>query len=64
MNRILAVNCTPILDCSKNDPKTAVEAASDAMVMGVVQAFGEFSLLVSQQIHCDVTLRSLDDALR
>jgi len=48
MIRTLSVNCTPILDCSKDDGKTVAETASDEMVMGAVQALCEFSLLVSQ----------------
>jgi hypothetical protein len=35
MIRTLAVNCAPIIDCSKDDGKTPVETASDEMVMGV-----------------------------
>jgi hypothetical protein len=37
MIRKLAVNCTSILFCTKEDGKTAAETASDEMVMGVVQ---------------------------
>jgi len=33
MIRTLAVNSAPILDCSKDDGKTAAENASDEMVM-------------------------------
>jgi len=47
MIRTLALNCAPILDCSKDDGKTAAETASDEMAMGAVQALWEFSLLVS-----------------
>jgi len=64
MIRTLAVNCAPILDCSKDDGKTAVENASDEMVMGAVRALCEFSLLVSQQNHSDLSLKALDDALK
>jgi len=60
----LAVNCTPILDCSKDDRKTVAEEASDAMVMGAVRALCEFSLLVSQHNHSDLSLKALDDALK
>ena len=63
MIRKLAVNCTSILDCSQDAGKTAVETASDEMVMGAVQAVCEFSLLVSQQNHSDLTLAALGDAL-
>jgi hypothetical protein len=41
-----AVNHALILDCSHNDGKTAVDAASDGMVMGAMWVFCEFSLLV------------------
>jgi hypothetical protein len=51
-----------ILDCSKEDGKTAAETTSDEMVMGAVQALCEFSLLVSQQNHSDRSLKVLDDA--
>jgi hypothetical protein len=64
MIRTLAVNCAPILDCCKYDGKTAVENASDDIVMGAVRAFGLFSLLVSQQNDLDVSLEGLDDALK
>ena len=64
MIRTLALNCTPILDCSKDDGKTAVETAFDEMVMGAVRALCEFSLLVSQQNHSDLSLTALDDALK
>jgi hypothetical protein len=63
MIRTLAVNCAPILDCSKDDGKTAAENASDEIVIGVVQTLCEFSLLISQQNHSDLSLRTLDDAL-
>ena len=60
----LAVNCALILDSSKNDVKTEAETTSDEMVMGEVQAWCEFSLLVSQQNHSDQSLTALDDALK
>jgi len=63
MIRILAVNCPPILDCSQDVGKTAAETASDNMVMEVVRALCEFSLLVSQQNPSDLSLAALDDAL-
>jgi len=63
MIRTLSANCAPILDCSKDDGKTVSETASDEMVMGAVQALCEFSLLVSQQNHSDLSLTALDDAL-
>jgi len=58
------MNCAPILDCSKDDGKTAAENASDEMVMGGVWALCEFSLLVSQQNHSGLSLKALDDALK
>ena len=64
MIRTLAVNCAPILVCSTDDRKTAAETASDEMVMGAVRALCEFSLLVSQQNHSDLSLAALDDALK
>jgi len=64
MIRTLAVNCAPILVCSKNDGKTAGEAASDEMVMGAVRALCEFSLLVRQQNQFNLSLKALDDALK
>jgi len=63
MIRTLSVNCAPILDCSNDDRKTAAETASDEMVMGAVRALCEFSLLVSQRNHSDLSLTALDDAL-
>jgi len=38
MIRTLAVKCTPILPCSKDDSKTAAENASNEMIMGAVQS--------------------------
>jgi hypothetical protein len=64
MIRTLAVNCAPILVCSTDDGKTAVETASDETVMGAVRALCEFSPLVSQQNHSDLSLIALDDALK
>jgi len=48
MIRILAVNCTQFIDCTKDNGKTAGEMASDEMVMGAMWALCEFSLLDSQ----------------
>jgi len=64
MIRTLAVNCAPILVCSTDDGKTVAETASDGMVMGAARALCEFSLLVSQQNHSDLSLKALDDALK
>jgi hypothetical protein len=60
--RTLAVNCAPILVCSKDDGKTVTETASDEMVMGAVWEFCGFSLLVSQQNHSDLFFKVLDNA--
>jgi len=62
--RTLAVNCAPIVDCFQDAGKTAVETASDEMVMGAVRALCEFSLLVSPRNHSDLSLTALDDALK
>ena len=61
MIRTLAVNCAPILVCSTDDGKTEAERASHEMVMGVVRALCEFSLLLSQQNHLDQSLKALDN---
>ena len=62
MIRTLAVNCTLILDCTQDTGKTAAENTSNEVAMGAVQVLGEFSLLVSQQSHTDLSLNALDDA--
>jgi len=64
MIRTLAVNCAPILDCSKDDRKTPAETASYTIVKEAVRALWEFSLLVSQQNRSDLSLTALDDALK
>jgi len=64
MIRTLAVNCAPILDCSKDDGKTVAENAANEMVMGEVRALCQISLLVSQHNHFDLSLKALDDALK
>jgi hypothetical protein len=64
MIRTHAVNCTPILDCAKDDGKTAAENASEEMVMGAVRALFEFSFLISQQNHSDLSLAAQDNALK
>jgi len=64
MIRSLAVNCAPILDCSQDAGKTAAETASSEMVMAAVRVLCEFSLLVSQQNHSDLSLAALDNALK
>jgi len=55
MMRTLAVNWAPNLDGSKDDRKTAVETASDELVMGAVRALCEFSLIVSQLHHSELS---------
>jgi hypothetical protein len=62
--RTQAVNHASIHDCSQDAGKTAVDAASDGMVMGAMRVFCEFSLLVGQQNHSDLSLKALDDALK
>ena len=59
-----AVNCAPILDCSQDAGKTAVETACDEMVMGAVRALCEFSLLVSQQNHSELSRAALENTLK
>jgi len=61
--RTLAVNCTPILVDSKDDGKKSAETASYEIVTRAKQALCEFSLLVSQQNHFDLSLKARDDAL-
>jgi hypothetical protein len=60
----LAVNCMPILPCTKDDGKCVAETASNKMVMGAVQALYEFSLLVSQKNYSDLSLNALDNELK
>jgi len=64
MIRTLAVNCAAILVCSTEDEKTAAETASDDIVTGAALALCEFSSLVSQQNHSDLSLKALDHALK
>jgi hypothetical protein len=61
MLRTLAVKCSPIHVCSKDDGKTAAEIACDEMVIEVVQVLCEFSLPFSQQNQSDLSLTALDD---
>jgi len=53
----------PILVFSKDDGKTAAETASNEIVMGIVRTCCEFSLLVSEQNHSDLSLKQLYNAL-
>jgi len=46
MIRTLAVNSTPVFDCSKVDRKTVVDNTSDGIVMEAVPALCIFSVLV------------------
>jgi len=62
--RTLVVNCAPILDCSKDDGRTAAVTVFNEMVMGAVESFHEISLLVSQPNHSNLSITVLDNALR
>jgi hypothetical protein len=62
--RTLALNWAPSLDCPKDDGETAAETASDSMMMEVGQASCEFSVLVCQQSHSDLSFTTKDDALK
>jgi len=64
MIRTVAVICTAILVCSIDDRNTAAATTSNEMVMGAVRASSEFSQLVSQQNHSDLSLTALDDAIK
>jgi len=63
MIRTLSGNCASMLLCSKDDGKTVDETAFNEMVMREARALCQFSLLVSQQNHSDLSLEALDDAL-
>jgi hypothetical protein len=62
--RTMAVNCTLILDCSKNDRKSEVETTSDEMVLGAAWVLCEFSLLAGKQNHPNLFLTAPDNALK
>jgi hypothetical protein len=64
MIRSLAVSCGHMLDCCKDYGKRLTERASDEMEMEAVRALCEFSLLVIQQYHSDLSLTAIDDALK
>jgi len=64
MIRTLDVNATPSRECSNDDGKTLADSASDQIVLGAVWALCEFSLLVSQQNHCGISLTALDNAMK
>jgi hypothetical protein len=53
-----------IPNCSKNLSKTVVDMTSDEMGMGAVQALFEFSLLVFQQNHSELSFTALENALK
>jgi len=59
-----AVDCAQILVFYKDDGNTAAEKPYNEMVMGAMRALCEFSLLVSQQNHSNVSLKALHDALK
>ena len=62
--RTLAVNCAPLLLYLNVDRKSAAETPSHNIIIGAVQAVCEFSVLVSQQNHSDIFLKTLGDALK
>jgi hypothetical protein len=64
MIRTLAVNWAPILDCFKDDWKTAAETASEEVVMVAVCALCEFSLLDSQHSYSNLAFNALDNAVK
>jgi hypothetical protein len=64
MTRILAGNCTPILDGSKDTGKTEVDTTFEEMVLGAVQVLCEFPLLVCKRNHSDQCLKAFDDTLK
>jgi hypothetical protein len=64
MIRTLAVCCTAIHDCSKDDSETLAETSSDEMVIRAVWALYEISRLVSQQNHSNLSLTALNNALK
>jgi len=64
MIRTLEVNCAAIHDSSQDAGKTAAETGSDLIVMESVRVLCEFSLLVSQQHHSNLSLKALDNALK
>jgi len=62
--RLQAVNYTSILINSNDDRESAAETPSDEMIMGVVHTQCEFSLLVSQPTHSDLSLKELYSTLK
>jgi hypothetical protein len=61
--RTVAVICTQILDCSKDDRIIVVDTASTKKVMGAVPAFCEFTLPISQPCYSHQSLTTLGDSL-
>jgi len=56
------VNCTVLLNCTRDNGNTAGEKGSEDMVLGAVRALCQFSLLVSQQDDPYLTLTAEDYA--
>ena len=61
--RIIAINCALIPISSKDDRITAAYTASDNMVVGAAQVFSDFTLLLSQFNHSDLSLNTQDNVL-
>jgi hypothetical protein len=64
MIRTVAGNCAPDLNCSKDDGNAGMQKNFEEIVMGAFWALCEFSLLVSQQNHSNLSLTALDDTLK
>jgi hypothetical protein len=62
--RTLEDNSASILIRSNDDRKTTAETAYNEMVMQTVWALWQFDLHVCQQNHLEVSLRTLDNALK
>jgi hypothetical protein len=62
--RTLEDNSAAILIRSNDDRKTTAETAYNEMVMQTVWALWQFNLHVRQQNHLEVSLRTLDNALK
>jgi len=60
--RTLPVNYPPSLCLLQDDRKTAAANASNGMVMGAVLLLCEFSQLVNQLNHTNLSLTALDNA--
>jgi len=55
--RPLAVNCAPFLVCLINEKKGTAHTGSDEIVMEIVWPIHEFSDLVSQHHHSNLSLK-------